>query len=463
MTGYDLIIVGGGPAGAVLATLTAQAGHRVLILEKEEFPRYKVGESLLPATVRDLIDMLGIDREDLASKYVTKRGATFAWGAKNDSLWSLNFGGPRSDEAVLHPAVPSAYNVSRSTFDSVLIENAIKCGVEVRHGCSVNGFIEEEGRVTGVSFIDESGGLSTLSARIVADASGQRSKLASSIGKRTLSKFFSKLAVWSYFDNAERLPPPLSGNVLHETNKDSWVWFIPLDDKRTSVGVVTPAESYSKDFDPAEYLAEKISGCPRVRTLLKNSTPSQEQPYNETRICSDYSYSYSSFWKPGAFLLGDAACFVDVLLSSGVHLATFAAVMAAQSVNTILDGGLSEEAAMNEYEIRLRKEYAIFYDGLVGLYDMTREEDDYSDWLRTLLIDTSGIAYETEMLTVMPRLTCGEHKLLEQGRRNVQRMREHNLEQLSYSGEARMYVKELPELGFTLVPTEDMRSWSRVI
>lgn len=463
MRNYDLVIIGGGPAGATLGTLVAQSGHSVLILEKEEFPRYKVGESLLPATVRDLADMLGLDRADLQSKFITKRGATFSWGTRPDDLWNLNFGGPRSEDPVLQPEVPSAFNVSRDKFDKILLDNAIKNGVTVLHGCSAQKYIEVDGTVTGVSYITDHSLPVNVSSRFVADASGQRSKLARSIGKRTMSQFFKKLAVWGYYDEAVRLPEPFSGNVIFETSNDSWIWYIPLDEKTTSVGVVTPAARYAKHQDPAEFLTAQISGCPHIRNLLVDCLRSSEAPYNETRVCSDYSYCYSSFWKPGAVTLGDAACFVDVLLSSGVHLATYGAVLAAQSINTVLAGGLSEEAAMNEYEVRLRKEYAIFYDGLVGLYDMTREESEYIQWLRTLLIDTSGIAYEPERLVVAPTLADNEIQLVAQGRRNLAAMREHNLRQLDFDGDAYMYSNEMPELGFTLVPSEDMRSWLRVI
>lgn len=181
------------------------------------------------------------------------------------------------------------------------------------------------------------------------------------------------------------------------------------------------------------------------------------------RVCSDYSYSYSKFWQPGSFLLGDAACFVDVLLSSGVHLATYAAVLSAQSVTSVLKGMISEEAAMNEYEARLRKEYSIFYDGLVGLYDMTKDQQEYTLWLQTLLIDTSGIAFESEQLPNIPVLPANEDALLMQIKINVECMREHNLKQLSYDGEARMYVNTLPQLGLTLVSDAGLRSWLRVI
>lgn len=463
MQDYDLIIIGAGPAGSTLATLVAQSGYKVLILEKHAFPRYKVGESLLPATVRDLADLLGLDRKVFQEHFVSKRGATFSWGAEPDSMWNLNFGGPRSAEPILQPEVPSAFNVDRSQFDQILLDNAIKHGVTVMFNCTAQNYIEIDGVVTGISYIDEQWQVISLTARFVADASGQNSKLARAMGKRTFSSFFKKMAVWGYYDNAARIAKPFEGNVFLEANKGSWIWHIPISDKVTSVGIVAPAGDFTRDLDADAYLESKTSASPRIRNLLQGSTRSSRPPYNETRVCSDYSYCYASFFKPGALVLGDAACFVDVLLSSGVHLATYAAVLAAQSIKSVLKGELSERVAMTEYEVRLRKEYAIFYDGLVGLYDMSKGEDDYIQWLRTLLIDTSGIAFEPESLAVTHVTPDNELRLFAQSQKNLAAMREHNLQQLSYDGHARMFTNKLPDLGYTLVPSDDMRSWLRVI
>ena len=128
---FDVVVIGGGPAGATLSTLLAQEGHDVLLLEKEAFPRYRIGESLLPATVRDLADMLGVRKSLEETGFVVKKGATFSWGDQPDVLWNLNFGGPRSEEVPLPPEVPSSYNVPRDRFDRVLLENAERQGVVV--------------------------------------------------------------------------------------------------------------------------------------------------------------------------------------------------------------------------------------------------------------------------------------------------------------------------------------------
>ena len=217
MDQFDVVVIGAGPAGATLATLLSQSKHRVLLIEKSSFPRYRIGESLLPATVRDLADMLGI-RDQLAQEgYMTKKGATFSWGNEPDQLWSLNFGGPRSAEVPLPEEVPSAFNVPRDRFDRLLIDNAVRHGVEVRYECRVTEFVETDGVVSGVIYEDSSGGQHTVAASMVADASGQRSKLARTFGERTLSTFFRKVSAWGYYRHGKRLPAPFEGNVLFQT------------------------------------------------------------------------------------------------------------------------------------------------------------------------------------------------------------------------------------------------------
>jgi halogenation protein CepH len=445
-----------------MATLLAQAGRKVLILEKSAFPRYQIGESLLPATVRDLADMLGVREKMAEAGFVSKRGATFSWGATPDDLWHLNFGGIRSEETDLDPNIPAALNVRRQDFDRILLENAVEKGVEVRFGCRAERMIEDEGTTTGLQYTDPSGGKVNVGARYVADASGQRSTLSRHFGKRSFSSFFRKIAIWRYYDGGGRLPEPLQGNVLFQTAGDSWLWYIPVDDKTTSVGVVAPASDWTKGDCVDAFLDQKIADCPLTTEYLANASVTPVAPYDQTRVCSEYSYSLSSFWKPGALALGDAACFVDVLLSSGVHLATYAAVLAAQSVNSILDGTVVEEVALNEYETRLRREYAIFYDGLVGLYDMTQRPDDYAGWLRNLLGDTSGIAFDDDE-AIPANVVLDDAALLARSRNNLAAMRRYNESQNRYDGAAAMRAERLAPLPATLYSDVARSRWLRAI
>lgn len=456
---YDIIIIGAGPAGSTIGTLLAQKGRSVLLIEKDTFPRYRVGESLLPATARDLADLLGIKSNIAKSNFVVKRGATFSWGATPENLWHLNFGGTSSEDAVITEQVPAAYNVPRAEFDQLLIDNAIEKGVEIRFNCRFTGLLEENGRTVGVTYSTESGELQKATSQYVIDASGRQSRIAKNVGKRTLSRFFSKIAVWGYYENAARLEQPLDGNTFFQMSDDSWIWFIPLSKTLTSVGIVQPASSFDKNCDKTEFLHRELSGCPKTAELLSNAKRSTVEPYAETRICGEYSYCHSRFWQPGLVLIGDAACFVDVLLSSGVHLATYSAVLAAQSLHHILDGTLCEDTALNEYESQYRREYAIFFDGLIGLYDMQRPQSEYAEWLRGLLVDTSGIAFIPERGLPLP----GDINVTDIAARtydDVTAMRHYNDEQVKYEGAAGMKtMRKLPTARSKLVSSPDMREW----
>jgi FAD-dependent halogenase len=387
---YDLIVVGAGPAGSTLATLVARAGHRVLLLDAQRAPRYQIGESLLPATFNGVFPLLGLDVDPVALGAPTlKRGATFHWG-RDESLWTLNFGGA-PDDVEPGPEWPTAFNVRREVFDHVLLDHARRCGVEVREGARVTAFDADDERVHGVQVMEE-GRAWSATAQWIAGANGQASGLAPLIGTHQPSAFFRNAAVFSYYLGGQRLPPPLEGNVLLESFGDGWVWYIPLSDDLTSVGVVLhhPATEGLRGDREALY-RDCLARCKYAGEYLRDARRVADGPYSKLQVRTEFSYTHSRFWKPGALLVGDAACFVDVILSSGVHLAMFGAVQAARAVNTVLAGSLPERLAMNEFELRYRIEYTRFYQGLLGLHDMRHDGATYRAWLRTMLRTTQGV------------------------------------------------------------------------
>lgn len=371
---YDLIVVGGGPAGSTAAAVVAMRGHRVLLLERETFPRYQIGESLLPATVHGLCGILGVADEVAEAGFTLKRGGTLRWG-RDPKPWQFSFSmTPRLPEPTA-----TAFQVERSRFDEILLRNAARVGAEVREGTPVRRIVADDERVRGVEYTDRDGNSRTAYGRYVIDASGNTSRIHSGVGgTRVYSDFFRNLAVFGYFAGGRRLPEPNRGNIFCAAFDAGWLWYIPLRDDLTSVGaVISPEHNPEVRRDPRAAWQDMIRSCPEVAELLDGVPAATEAPYDRVRVRKDWSYWKTSFWTPGMALVGDAACFVDPVLSSGVHLATYGALLAARAVNSALDGTVSEERGFAEFEARYRREYGVFYDFLIAFYDMERNEESY--------------------------------------------------------------------------------------
>jgi len=400
---FDLIVIGGGPAGSTLAAFVAMQGHRVLLLDKDHFPRYQIGESLLPATIHGICVMLGVRDEIEQAGFTRKFGGTFRWGA-SPLPWTFQFGSS--------PALPDganyAYQVERSKFDEILLNNARRRGVDVREGHSVVGLREDNGRITGVEFVDDQDKRGKAHARFVADASGNRSVTSRHVGAREYSKFFQNVALFCYFRDGKRLPPPDSGNIISAAFPQGWFWYIPLSPTLTSVGAVI-AKEHSKLLRGGHERAmtHLVKQCPLIEEYLQGATRVTEGVYGQFRVRKDYSYCNTRFWVPGALLLGDAACFVDPVFSSGVHLTTYSDPLAARAINTSLRGSLPEADCFQEFERRYRREYSYFYEFLVGFYDFQQDQESYF-WKARSILKTKEKANEAFVRLVAGVAGSGE-------------------------------------------------------
>src|SRR6185369_8738502 len=196
----DLIVVGGGPAGATLSTFVAMQDRKVVLLERERFPRYQIGESLLPATVHGICVMLGVSQELKDASFTRKLGGTFRWG-RNPKPWTFSFG----SSSLMAGSTSYAYQVERSKFDHILLENAKRKGVDVREQHTVRDVLVEDGRIVGVTYVDPEGREGAIKARYVADASGNTSRISERVGERIYSKFFQNVALFGYFLGGKRL------------------------------------------------------------------------------------------------------------------------------------------------------------------------------------------------------------------------------------------------------------------
>jgi halogenation protein CepH len=371
---FDLIIAGGGPGGSTLAAFVAMQGHRVLILEREQFPRYSIGESLLPSTVHGICGRLGIREKIINAGFTRKQGGCMRWG-KNPEPWVFDF---KTSRALDHLDADYAFQVERAKFDQILLDNARERGVDVRERHQVKELIIEDGTVKGVRFVGPDGTDRIARAKYVADATGNTSKLASHVGERKYSEFFRNVALFAYYEGAKRMPAPLQGNILCAAFKEGWFWFIPLSPTLTSVGAVVAKDNASKlKGDQEKVMNEFIADCPIITDMLSPAKRVTEGMYGQFRVRKDWSYTTTQMWKPGMVLIGDAACFIDPVLSTGVHLSTYSALLAARCINTRLKGQLSDDRVFTEMEKRYRHEYNSFYDFLVTFYDMHQDSDSY--------------------------------------------------------------------------------------
>jgi FAD-dependent halogenase len=371
---FDVVVVGGGPGGSTVAAVAALRGRRTLVLESELFPRHQIGESLLPSTVHGVCRLTGAAEAVANAGFVRKQGGTFKWGSSPDP-WTFGF----AASSKMAGPTSFSYQVERMKFDKILLDNAARVGADVRQQCTATRVLEEDGRVAGVWYHDAHGSERLVRARYVIDASGHKSRIYRAAGgQRTYSDFFRNIAVFGYFRNARRLPEPNSGNILCVAFDDGWFWYIPLSATMTSVGAVVSRELAGEIHgDPEKMLYKLIGQCPLIVEYLAGSERITEGEYGRIRVRKDYSYHHSRFWHAGFALVGDAACFVDPVFSSGVHLATHGALLVGRSLNSVMEGILDEETAFHEFEIRYRHEYRVFYEYLMSFYAMNADKESY--------------------------------------------------------------------------------------
>lgn len=369
---FDVIVIGGGPAGATTAALLAKRGHRVLVLDRERFPRYHVGESLIPGVMVPM-EELGLKERMEAKGFERKYGGTLVWG-NNEVPWNFSFttGG----------RIPYAFHTRRADLDALILDRARELGAFVVEDATVKEAIEENGRVVGVRYaLRGLNGTHEVRARLVVDASGQARVLGRKYTEVNWNEQLRNVAVWTYFDNCHRLPGDEWSNILIEGTSDGWFWGIPIDKGVFSVGYVTRSEIASASEESLEDLFEaSIANTTKLKDILKDAT--QAAGYRSAR---DWSYTNDRFHGNGWVLVGDAAAFVDPLFSTGVALATLAASTLSKVVDQILRHPGIEEKALDRYTQAYQDFFHDIRKFIEGFYDRSKTKGFYFNMAQDMI------------------------------------------------------------------------------
>lgn len=341
----DVLVIGGGPAGATISALLAKRGRRVVLIEKDRHPRFHIGESLLPMNL-PLFEELGV-ADEVAEMGMRKDGIDFH--AQVDGVTrrtTIYF------EEAMDNSVPHAYQVRRSDFDHLLLENARKCGVDVRQRMCVTGLdrLDKEGCVAIIG--DEEGKEQRIAARFLIDSSGRDAFMSRRNKHLRRNPDHNAAAIFGHFRNIPRREGRDAGNIGLHWFEHGWFWVIPLKDGVTSVGVVCWPEHLKTRGDASldEFLQQTIARSPTLSPLMESA-----EPVAEAQGTGNYSYWSDRLYGDGYLLVGDAYAFIDPVFSSGVFLAMKSAQSGAEAVDAILGGATNAAALLARHERYLRR------------------------------------------------------------------------------------------------------------
>ncbi len=360
MNEFDVIVIGGGPAGSSAASILAREGRSVILFEKETFPRHHIGESLMTDTYFTFQRMGFLDKLK-ASPFVRKYSVQFANQVGKESRPFYFFEANHHESAV-------TWQVTRAVFDEMLINHAADQGVRVHQGTAVKEVLFDGDRAIGVEVIIEDTPVKFF-AKVVVDATGQSAVLSNKFGWRVRDPKLKKAVLYSYFKGAHREPDLNGGATLvlrTERGSGGWFWYIPLENDITSVGVVAEPEYLVKGRgqDLAKIFQEEIEKCEACRRRVEGA-----ERVDKIYSILDYSYRSKQCAGDGFMLIGDAYGFLDPIYSSGVLLALKMAELAADAIHDAFNNDDFSARRLGQFQTRLdngiesmRKLVYAFYD-----------------------------------------------------------------------------------------------------
>lgn len=365
-TAAKVLVIGGGPAGSTTAALLARNGIDVELFEQAHFPRYHIGESIVPACL-PILELVGL--RDTIDRYgfQPKEGVYFRWG---DKQWDYRFGS-------LTGAYVYAWQVERADFDELLLRNAAEQGARVREGRRVTAIEFVDGRACAAQWEEPASGASgRYEFDYLVDSSGRGGLMVNKyLSGRQFHESFRNVAFWGYWKGGRPIPDAPRGATLVSSIQDGWVWTIPLREDVHSVGVVMHRNRFRKlreQHGVEQIYRDTLASADLVPYVLHDA-----ERTGELRLEQDYSYVAEQFQGPGFFLAGDSACFLDPLLSTGVHLAMFSALLSAACIASLARGEIDEESARRFYEESYRRVYLRFLVVVAAVYKQHMPTESY--------------------------------------------------------------------------------------